>query len=59
MTLPLCGSCHENVHSNSDLDLKLKQRAEKIWIEEYAKDLESEDDKINLFIRRYGKNYLW
>lgn len=57
----LC-SYHHNmsnagVHFNKQLDTKLKQQAEKIWIETYASDL-PEDKQIKAFIKRYGRNYL-
>lgn len=45
------------VHFNKQLDTKLKQQAEKIWIETYASDL-PEDKQIKAFLKRYGRNYL-
>lgn len=52
----LCYEHHEGtngVHGKNghDLDMKLKQVAEKRWIEYYKKD-------VNDFIKRYGKNYI-
>ena len=58
MTVPLCGGCHSAVHSNDKLDLRLKQNAEKIWIETYTDSSLPMEDRIELFIERYGKNYL-
>ena len=37
---------------------KIKQNAEKIWIKTYTDSLLSMEDRIQLFINRYGKNYL-
>lgn len=60
MCVGLCGYHHnlsnEGVHFNKPLDEKIKKQAEKIWIKEYADgDLEN---GIELFIKRYGRNYL-
>lgn len=59
MGVYLCGLHHNlsnaGVHFNKALDLKLKQQAEKIWIRTYCN---SEEDGIEKFIRRYGRNYL-
>ena len=58
----LCGPHHNlssnGVHFNKDLDLKLKQHAEKIWLEHYTDKNLSMEERINMFIKRYGKNYL-
>ena len=56
LTIWLCYNHHEGtngVHGKNghDLDIKLKQQAEKCWIECYNKTIED-------FIKRYGKNYL-
>ena len=57
--VPLCGMHHNlssaGVHFNKALDLRIKQQAEKIWIKTYCT---SEDDGIEEFIKRYGRNYL-
>lgn len=57
----LCGPHHNmsnyGIHFNKDLDDKVKQFAEKKWIETYASDL-PEDEQIKAFIKRYGRNYL-
>ena len=45
------------IHFNKKLDEKVKKQAEKIWIETYFPD-ESEEEQIEAFIRRYGRNYL-
>ena len=58
----LCWNHHNGsnygVHFNKDLDLKLKKQAEKIWIAEYTDKDDSYQNRINSFIKRYGKNYL-
>lgn len=56
LTIYLCYEHHEGtngVHGKNghNLDIKLKQLAEKRWIEYYHKDIED-------FIRAYGCNYL-
>ena len=56
----LCGPHHNlsnaGIHFNKALDEKVKQQAEKIWIDTYADgDLEN---GIKKFIRRFGRNYL-
>jgi hypothetical protein len=62
MTVGLCMTHHngssQGVHFNKDLDLFLKQHAEKIWIEHYCDESLSEDEKIQEFIDRYGKNFI-
>ena len=58
LCVPLCFEHHQGntgVHNNKVLDLKLKQQAEKIWIMTYC---DSEENGIEKFIKRYGKNYL-
>ena len=59
MTIWLCGPHHNlstnGVHFNKKLDTKIKQQAEKIWIKTYC---DSEEDGIEKFIKRYGRNYL-
>jgi len=56
LTIYLCYWHHEGtdgVHGKNghNLDLQLKQMAEKKWIEHYGKTTED-------FISRYGKNYI-
>lgn len=56
LTIYLCYEHHEGtngVHGKNghELDIKLKQLAEKRWIEYYDKDIED-------FISIYGRNYL-
>ena len=56
LTVYLCREHHEGtngVHGKNghELDLKLKQLAEKKWCEYYNKNIED-------FIIRYGKNYI-
>jgi len=62
MIAPLCYNCHHGsnfgVHYNKELDLKLKQYAEKVWIDYYTDKNLDYNDRINLFIKRYNKNYL-
>ena len=61
LIVELCWNHHNGsnvgVHFNHDLDLKLKKRAEKIWIINYAGSC-TKVEGINKFIKRYGKNYL-
>ena len=51
----LCGYHHnqsnEGVHFNHKLDMELKQKMEKRWLDYYHKDIED-------FIKKYGRNYL-
>ena len=51
----LCGYHHnqsnEAVHFNHKLDMQLKQKMEKRWLEYYHKSIED-------FIKKYGRNYL-
>jgi len=59
MTVGLCKEHHQGqfgVHNNKAFDTKLKQQAEKIWIEKYADG--NLENGIELFIKRYGRNYL-
>lgn len=62
MVLPLCGSHHNmsnfSVHFDHELDLKIKQNAEKVWINTYTDHKLPWEDRVNLFIKRFGKNYL-
>lgn len=56
LTIYLCHEHHEGtngVHGKNghNLDIKLKQLAEKRWLEYYGKDIED-------FIKAYGRNYL-
>lgn len=57
--VPLCGAHHNlsnaGVHFNKTLDNRLKQQAEKIWIKTYC---DSEDNGIEKFVKRFGRNYL-
>lgn len=57
MCLPLCRDHHNGkngVHNDSYIDLKVKQFAEKVWINAYS----DSEHGIDAFIKRYGKNYL-
>ena len=51
----LCGNHHnmssKGIHFDHALDLKIKQKMEKAWLEYYNKT-------TNDFIKRYGRNYL-
>ena len=49
--VPLCAVCHTKVHNDIQLDLKLKKRLEKAFIEVYRCD-------IDYFIKIFHKNYL-
>ena len=62
LIVPLCWNHHNGsnlgVHFNNALDLRLKKQGEKIWIKNYTDKNDPIDDKIEKFIKRYGKNYL-
>ena len=62
MCIPLCGHHHNlsnaGIHFNKTLDEYVKKQAEKVWIETYADDEETKQEKISKFISRYGRNYL-
>ena len=62
LTVMLCPAHHNmsnnGVHFNKKLDLKLKQLAEKTWIERFASKDISYEDKIEEFIDVFGRNYL-
>ena len=62
MVVPLCGPHHNlgtfSVHNCDELDRKLKQNAEKVWIEKYTDNTLEYEDRVKLFINRYGKNYI-
>ncbi len=45
--VPLCASCHSKVHSNVELDLKLKKLCQKRFIEVY------DDDFLSIFRKNY------
>ena len=45
--VPLCASCHLKVHSNIELDLKLKKLCQKRFIEVY------DDDFLSIFRKNY------
>ncbi len=49
LTVPLCHSCHEKVHSDAETDLELKRVAQVAFDMEYP-------DKS--FIEVFGRNYL-
>lgn len=54
MVCNLCGKHHnlssEGVHFNHELDVKLKQKAQKVWEDTYG-------DRT-AFIKRYGRSFL-
>lgn len=58
----LCGPHHNlseiGVHFNKELDLKLKIQAEKIWLEKYTNKDKPFEDRVNEFIKVFGKNYI-
>ena len=62
MTVPLCPAHHNmsgtGVHFNHKLDLYLKKYAQKVWMEHYTEETDTEEEKIDKFIKRYGRNYL-
>ena len=45
--VPLCACCHLKVHSNIELDLKLKKLCQKRFIEVY------DDDFLSIFRKNY------
>ena len=45
--VPLCAYCHSKVHSNIELDLKLKKLCQKRFIEVY------DDDFLSIFRKNY------
>jgi hypothetical protein len=49
--VPLCFSCHEKVHNNYSVDLKLKQECQKRYMDYYEVDEEA-------FIKTFRNNYL-
>jgi len=49
LKVPLCRACHERVHNNQKLDLKLKKKGQKAFMKTYP-------DKD--FLETFGKNYL-
>lgn len=55
LVVPLCNACHNmsdrGVHFNKELDLKLKEMAERKWLEYYNKSI---DD----FIKEFGRNVI-
>ena len=62
MCVPLCPAHHNmsgsGVHFNHKLDLYLKQIGQKVWMMHYTNESDTKEEKINKFIRRYGKNYI-
>ena len=48
--IPVCFSCHEKIHNNHDLDIKLKQECQKRFIEVYEATI---DDFIDIFRKNY------
>ena len=46
------------VHSNKELDNRLKIQAEKIWLNTYTDKNDSFENRVKKFIDRYGKNYI-
>ena len=63
MVIPLCSyhhnSSNQGVHRNKDLDIKLKQMAQRIWMDKYCNKNLSKNEQIEQFIKRYGQNYLF
>jgi len=62
MVIYLCPAHHNlssaGIHFNKNLDNKVKQQAEKIWIQNYTAESSSKEERIKAFIERYGRNYL-
>lgn len=49
--IPICATCHTKVHQDIQIDLELKKRLEKAFIEVYECDIE-------YFIKIFRKNYI-
>ena len=49
--IPICAMCHTKVHQDIQIDLELKKRLEKAFIEVYECDIE-------YFIKIFRKNYI-
>lgn len=62
MCVGLCPAHHnmssQGVHFNHELDDYLKRHSQKIWMDTYCDENDSEDEKINKFIKRYGKSFI-
>ena len=58
----LCPAHHNmssnGVHFNHKLDTYVKKYTQKMWMEHYTDSEDSEDEKIDKFIKRYGRNYI-
>ena len=58
----LCSDHHNfsdaGVHFNRKLDLILKERAEKIWIDTYTDSSMPFDKRVQEFIKVYKRNYI-
>ncbi len=48
--IPVCFSCHEKIHNNHDLDIKLKKECQKRFMETYEASI---DDFIDIFRKNY------
>lgn len=55
LTVYLCHFCHNEpprgVHFNKDMDLRLKQIGQRVWMQHHGKTVDE-------FIQAYGRNYL-
>lgn len=49
--IPLCATCHTKIHQDIQIDLEMKKRLEKAFIEVYECDIE-------YFIKIFRKNYI-
>lgn len=58
LVIPVCGVCHSNIHNKPTLDLRIKQMAEKVWLDTYTYKGRPMEDRIQEFIDKYGINYL-
>ena len=58
----LCPAHHNmsnnGVHFNKKLDNMIKEQTEKLWLEKYTSEECDWEERINEFIKRYGRNYL-
>lgn len=58
LVIPVCKNCHFNIHSKPALDLRIKQMAEKVWLDTYTYKGRPMEDRIQEFIDVFGINYL-
>ncbi len=49
---------NNGVHFNKKLDDMIKEQTEKLWLEKYTSEECDWEERINEFIKRYGRNYI-